>query len=366
MNNSSETNINFMVCVKCATFNHAPYIEDAMNGFCMQQTTFPFVCTIIDDASTDGELEVIHNYIQEHFDLEDKSVVKTEETEDYIYCYARHKTNRNCFFAVYFLKYNHYSIKKPKAPYIQEWTHKVKHISLCEGDDYWIDPQKLQKQVDFLESHPDCTMTCCRAKLYSDRQQKYVGERFCYNNNQFVISKEIIERGGLYINTCSILYKREVIDNYPDYCLKCAVGDYPLQIMCAMKGRVYYFNDIMCVYRVENPHSWCSQQKINKTNEERMRAISSEVNMLKGFSKDYPKYSNTFLQRSNYFLIQNLPSSGVSHSVKESYFNFFRKELCHLNLFWKFKVFLKYHHILGMESILNRYLRRFDPHKLDY
>ena len=54
--------------------------------------------------------------------------------------------------------------------------------------------------------------------------------------------------------------------------------------------------------------------KVNKTNEERMRAISSEVNMLKGFSKDYPKYSNTFLQRSNYFLIQNLPSSGVSHS----------------------------------------------------
>ncbi|MBR4365861.1 MAG: glycosyltransferase family 2 protein, partial [Bacteroidaceae bacterium] len=85
-------NINFIVRVSCMTFNHAPYIEDAMNGFTMQETTFPFVCTIIDDASTDGEQEVIKKYLQEHFDLEDSSVVRNEETDDYVLTFARHKT----------------------------------------------------------------------------------------------------------------------------------------------------------------------------------------------------------------------------------------------------------------------------------
>ena len=70
----------FMVQVSCRTFNHANYITDAMNGFTIQQTNFPYVCTIVDDASTDGEQEVIRQYLQEHFDLEDKSVVRNEET----------------------------------------------------------------------------------------------------------------------------------------------------------------------------------------------------------------------------------------------------------------------------------------------
>lgn len=67
----------FKVRVYCSTFNHSPYIEDAMNGFCMQETNFPFVAIIIDDASTDGEPEVIKQYLQEHFDLEDKDTVVT-------------------------------------------------------------------------------------------------------------------------------------------------------------------------------------------------------------------------------------------------------------------------------------------------
>ena len=91
-----------MVHVTCITFNHAPYIVDAMNGFCKQKTTFQYVCTIFDDYSTDGEQEVIRKYLQEHFNLEDKSVVRNEETDDYLLTFARHKTNENCFFAVYY------------------------------------------------------------------------------------------------------------------------------------------------------------------------------------------------------------------------------------------------------------------------
>ncbi len=148
----------FTLFVSCSTFNHAPYIEDAMNGFCMQQTTFPFVCCIVDDASTDGELEVLKKYFQEHFDLEDKSKVRYVETDEYFLTFTRHKDNINCYFAIYLLKYNHYSVKKAKALYFKHFTENVKYIAICEGDDYWTDPNKLQTQVDFLESHPDYSM----------------------------------------------------------------------------------------------------------------------------------------------------------------------------------------------------------------
>jgi glycosyltransferase involved in cell wall biosynthesis len=129
-----------------------------MNGFTMQQTEFPYVCCILDDCSTDGEQEVIKKYLQENFNLEDKLVVRKEETDDYVLCFAQHKVNENCFFLVLFLKYNHYSIKKAKLPYLAEWNHNAKYLAMCEGDDYWIDNYKLQHQVVFLDSHPEYMM----------------------------------------------------------------------------------------------------------------------------------------------------------------------------------------------------------------
>lgn len=156
--------IKFKVFVNCMTYNQSGYIGDAMNGFCMQETNFPFVCTIVDDASTDGEQEVIKKYLQEHFDLEDSSIVRNEETDDYVMVYARHKTNLNCFFAVYYLKYNHYK-KKSVMPYVQKWHEYAKYIAKCEGDDYWTEPRKLQIQYDYLESHPDIVLSCHRFSI---------------------------------------------------------------------------------------------------------------------------------------------------------------------------------------------------------
>ena len=156
-----EKQYKWMVCTRCVTFNQAPYIEDAMNGFTMQQTTFPFVCTIVDDASTDGEPEVIRQYLQEHFDLDDKSVVRNEETDDYVLCYARHKENRNCHFAVLWLKYNHYSRHKLIFPYEAEWKENSKYYAICEGDDYWTSPKNCSGRFFSLSS---MTIMSCRTR----------------------------------------------------------------------------------------------------------------------------------------------------------------------------------------------------------
>lgn len=144
----------YSVFISCNTFNQAIYIKDALDSFCMQQTSFPFVCAITDDASTDGEIDVIKQYLQDNFNLNNEDALK-KETDDYVLQYARHKTNRNCFFVVVFLKYNHWQLKKAKKYYVKEWFERSRYSAYCEGDDYWIDPLKLQKQVDFLEKHPD-------------------------------------------------------------------------------------------------------------------------------------------------------------------------------------------------------------------
>ena len=154
----------FQVAVRCMTYNHSKYITDTMNGFTMQQTTFPFVCMIVDDASTDGAQEVIKQYIEHHFDYNKDGISYNKQAEYAEIIFARHKTNKNCYFAVLFLKENHYSIRKPKLPYLKEWDDEVEFIAMCEGDDYWIMPDKLQVQYDMLLKDPNAMM------VYTDYQ----------------------------------------------------------------------------------------------------------------------------------------------------------------------------------------------------
>ena len=250
----------FMVQVSCMTFNHSPYIVDTMNGFCMQQTSFPFVCTIFDDFSTDGEQEVIKQYVKEYFDLEDNSIVKNEETDDYMLTFARHKTNENCFFAVYYLKYNHYSIGKGyrKLDYCKELVEHAPYVALCEGDDYWTDPLKLQKQVDYLEKHPDCSM--CFHTVEIERDGRIIGNDRHSDIDRVYSTEKIIEGGGGFCATCSLLFRSEYYEEFPEFRRIAPIGDYPLQILLALKGKIFCFTKEMGVYRSGHAGSWTANQ----------------------------------------------------------------------------------------------------------
>lgn len=355
-----EQEYKWMVYVSCMTYNHAPYIVDALNGFTMQETTFPYVCAVIDDASTDGEQEVIKNYLHEHFDLEDKSIVRNEETNDYVLTFARHKSNKNCYFAVLYLKYNHYSIKKSKAPYIKEWRDNCKYIAFCEGDDYWTDKNKLQKQVDFMEANPHCAMICNRTRLFSEQQQKYIGENYCSDEDGYLSTKEIILRGGLYISTCSILYRESILEKgYPEYCKQCHVGDYPLQIFMAMNGQVYYFNNNMSVYRVGNVNSWRGQRKTISI-EKRISTVQSEITMLKGFAKEYPQYHKVLFRRMMAYLHLNFPDRHYSLKEQKTYCQAFKEFFTCSPWIWKFDLWIRQLRIRGVMRLYPySHLKRF-------
>ena len=361
----------FLVRINCMTYNHSSYIKDTMDGFCMQQTNFPFICTIFDDNSTDGEQQAIRNYLEDNFIMNDDTIKMTKETDDYTLIYTRHKTNANCFFAVYFLKYNHYQLKKSRAPYLlQEWKD-TKYIALCEGDDYWIDPLKLQKQVDFLESHPDYTMVCNRAKLYSEKKKAVIGENYCYNKDRTIKTRDVISRSGLFISTCSIVYRKEIKDNYPDYCLKCTVGDYPLQIMAAMKGKIYYFNEAMSVYRIQNSDSWMGKQVWHSADEKNIKRIDSMINMFRGFSNDYPQYKRYFSNKIAHYLTVQSPSRFLNNGSDLKIFeNHYKEEYRRFPLLWKFINKLKTTDIPGLRGYYSVYTKpyfdRFESKSLRY
>ena len=236
----------YKVLVRCVTYNQSAYIIDALNGFTMQETNFPFVCTIIDDASTDGEQGVIRHYLQENFDLNEHGTVRQEESDDYTLVFARHKTNTNCFFVVLFLKYNHYSIWKDKHIYIKKWIEESKYSALCEGDDYWTDPLKLQKQVDFMDSHSDFSMCFHGADVIIDSGDYSTFDNSMHDNleEREYTGLELARRWQ--IPTASMLY-RSIIEHPRDRNL--LSGDVSLQLQCAKEGRVYCMSESMSVYR---------------------------------------------------------------------------------------------------------------------
>lgn len=236
----------YLVCVRCFTFNHAKYIEDTMNGFTMQQTTFPFVCVIVDDDSQDGEPEVIKNYLAEHFQIP----YRNEETEyAHIIC-AHHKTNQYCDFVVLLLKYNHYSIKKSKMTYLAEWMKGTKYHALCEGDDYWIDFGKLQKQVEYMENNEDCVLSYTNA-IVVDKESRII-KRLNHTRYSGDCTKSLITEGN-YIVTAGVCYRSKYENEWND--VRAAIPfelllcDKPLWIMLSTKGSFFFFKDYMIAYR---------------------------------------------------------------------------------------------------------------------
>lgn len=232
--------------VSCLTYNQAPYIRDALNGFTMQQTDFPYVCVIIDDASTDGEQEVILKYLNENFDLYNKTITYKEETDNYVLIYSKHKNNHNCLFAVFFLKYNHYSISKGKDAYYSKWSN-TKYIAFCEGDDYWTNPEHLQRQVDYLENNPEYGLVCANCRLYNENTQSFDKST---SGKGLIFFEDLLLSN--VISTFTVAIRRIIWNNYQKEIgvhKNWLMGDYPLWLYTTKISKAYKFGNIIGVYR---------------------------------------------------------------------------------------------------------------------
>ena len=274
-----------LVSVKCLVYNHEPYLRQCLDGIVMQQTNFPFEAIVHDDASTDGSAAIIHEYAEKYPDII-KPIIEKE---------------------------NQYSKKDGSMQRIINEQIRGKYIAICEGDDYWIDPLKLQKQVDLMESHSEYGLVYTSA---------YVNNNGTLNKKT-VLGYEIGKQSGLVgdnpIPTVTSLFRTELYNRFcyeiQPYTRGWMMTDKPFWFYIRLRSKVKYLSDITSVYRVlDNSAS-------HSTDLERMlkfRESSRDINLffIDNFIKDkiVCQKEKLMTYRSYYSSVTSLY---IGHGVKD-------------------------------------------------
>ena len=250
-----------LVAIQCFVYNHEPYLRDCLEGFVMQKTNFRFVAVVHDDASTDKSADIIREYEAKYPDI----IIPIYETENQ---YSKHNG----------------SITRIMNEAID--ATGAKYIAMCEGDDYWTDPYKLQKQVDFLESHPDFVACFHNARVFNGQYYRLFNS---VNENHFPTTDDLILRRW-FIATPTLMY-RNIIKLYPKWAHEVVNGDYLLELLLAREGKFYYMDDAMSVYRQEGQGLSC------KLNAHKLDLYDKLIFLLSSMKEMYPvQYADTFDQ----------------------------------------------------------------------
>ncbi len=258
---------NILVSVICNTFNHAKYIRDALEGFVNQKTNFAFEVLIHDDASNDNTANIIREYEAKHPDII-KPIYQIE---------------------------NQYSKGVKITRTFQVPRIKGKYIAFCEGDDYWTDPLKLQKQFDFMEANPNYSM-CASSTVWLDMRTGKVENKCRTETDRDVpIDEIILEKKGRIFQLATFFIRTDLYIGMPDWCLLFGVGDLPLCLYAAVTGNIRMFSDVMSVYRFNSEGSWTSRVQNIDYRTNAMNKIISGYNAFNQ-STDY-KYDSIITKR---------------------------------------------------------------------
>ena len=248
-----------LVSIRCAVYNHEPFLRQCLDGFVMQKTSFRFEAFVHDDASTDGSVAIIKEYADKYPDI----IIPILETE------------------------NQYSKHDGAISRIMNEKSRGKYLAVCEGDDYWTDPLKLQKQVDYMESHPECTLCFTNAIMrWEDNSGK----------PDRLFAPELEERDYSGTETtmrwitpsASLVYRKSVIlsDFYQNNVLGNEkvrfAGDIPLVLTCCHLGKIHAINQVTCVYR-RQPNGFMLSSDSNR----RIQSGDHKLSLYKVFGPEY-------------------------------------------------------------------------------
>lgn len=222
-----------LVSICCITYNHEKYIRDAIESFLMQETDFPFEIIIHDDASTDKTADIIREYEKKYPELI-KPIYQTE---------------------------NQYS-KGVKVTWLAVKKAKGKYIAFCEGDDYWTDPLKLQRQIEFLEKHEDYMASAHQAMVIHQTNKKE-NHLFKEVNSEILYLSDLLSDRKFH--TASFVFRKNIIMSHP-LPANIISGDRALYILLSSFGPIKYFSESMCVYRKNDGgiSSWVTAEMMKK------------------------------------------------------------------------------------------------------
>lgn len=208
------------VCIQ--TYQHAPYIKKCLDGVLMQETDFPFEILLGEDASTDGTREICIEYAKRY--------------PDRIKLFLHHRENNIKVFGRQTDLFNFY---------YNLFSSKSKYIALCEGDDYWIDPLKIQKQVDFLEKMHSVIMCYTNAEFKDERDKI----KKATNTDYVKFKKSRYLKASEVVNSAIPLMTRVFRNKKIDYFIGAISGDYVHQLELSKYGQIYFINEKTAVYR---------------------------------------------------------------------------------------------------------------------
>jgi len=268
-----------LVSIVCFTYNHEEFINDALASFVMQQVNFTYEIIVHDDASTDNTPDIIREYTHSSPQL----------------------------FKPIFQKENQASQEKGRVSRIAYKAAKGKYIALCEGDDYWTDPLKLQKQVDFLEANPEFSLCFHDAIIVWDNKSN-PPNYFCSSKQKDIsFIEDIIKNWS--IPTASMVFRREAILPALPWLKNVYNGDLMLQMILADKGKIRYLDEVMSVYR-KSTGNLSSTMDVNYIQKQVIHTLSvfneysngkyeAMINMR--IAKIKKKYAHSFLSVRNLY-----------------------------------------------------------------
>lgn len=267
------------VIIKCYAYNQEKYIRQTLDGFVIQKTNFSFVAIIHDDASPDNTAKIIAEYAAKYPEI----IKPLYEIEN------QYSKKDGSLFRI---------MENAAAQYNAQYT------AYCEGDDYWIDPYKLQKQVDFLESHPNYGMCYTKVKRFVQKSNQFTDE-WGGPNESF---EELIKENT--IPTLSVLIRNDIykayINDIQPQNKGWLMGDYPMWLYCAIKSKIKFIDQITGVYRILQ-NSASHSTDINTIFDFRMSYLRIVSYYIQNFSKINNKriYDMILYYEYQYNLIKN-------------------------------------------------------------
>lgn len=217
------SNRGIKVSIICTVYNHAQYLEKTLQGFVSQKTDFRFEALIHDDASTDNSAEIIKSFEKKYPEII-KGIYQTE---------------------------NQYSKRVSITREILVPSAKGKYIAVCEGDDYWTDENKLQKQVEYMDSHPECAF--CFTNADCEENGEITRRVVPWTGSAVVPTADKIRLDELermdYIPTCTFLFPKKNYINMPKISDNAFRGDEYIKLGLAVQGYAHYIPDSTAVYR---------------------------------------------------------------------------------------------------------------------
>lgn len=229
-----------LVTIRCTVYNHEPYLRQCLDGFVMQKTNFKFEAWVHDDASTDKSADIIQEYAKKY-----PEIIKPYYEKENLYSKHDHSFREVTWNSKYL---------------------RGKYIALCEGDDYWTDPLKLQKQVDYLEQHPEVTLVYTGFNNVNENSVPIIRPYYEYlkrHSRSGDVFHNLMYRN--FIMTLTVCFRSEIRESaaYTNY--QGSLYDYGLFLAASIHSKIKYFPEIMGNYR-QTPGSLITSHKseVNK------------------------------------------------------------------------------------------------------